>query len=391
MKYSSRPIKYQPGSRKEPMPYDFDLDYKPPAPLRTDFKIGVVGAGFIVRDIQLVAYRNAGYHVAGIASRSAEVAQEVAHRRGIPRAYESISSLLQDPVIEVLDIAVPPDQQLKIVKEAVMHSDHIKGILCQKPLAVTLGDAQEIVRLCGDAGIKLAVNQNMRYDQSIRALKTLLLRGELGEPVLATIEMRAVPHWQDWLAGYNRLSLLNVSIHHLDCYRFLFGDPESIFVSARRDPRIRSGHADGICLYNLEYTNGLLATAWDDVWAGPDFVVKDWYIRWRVEGTEGVAQGTVGWPSYPNVQPSTINFTTRRQPGYVLSPRWKEVWFPDAFEGTMGQLLDSLARGTEPEISGRDNLGTMALIEAAYLSLEERRLVSVGEILRRHGITMNTD
>ena len=373
------------------MQYDFDLAYQAPAPLRTDFKIGVVGAGFIVRDIQLVAYRNAGYHVVGIASRSAEVAQEVADRRGIPRAYESISSLLEDPSIEVLDIAVPPDQQLKIVREAVTQSDHIKGILCQKPLAVTLGDAQEIVRLCEGAGVKLAVNQNMRYDQSIRALKTLLRRGELGEPVLATIEMRAVPHWQDWLAAYNRLSLLNVSIHHLDCFRFLFGDPESIFVSARRDPRIRSSHADGICLYNLEYTNGLLAAAWDDVWAGPDLVVKDWYIRWRVEGTEGVAQGTVGWPSYPNVQPSTINFTTRRLPGYVLSPRWKEVWFPDAFEGTMGQLLDSLARETEPEISGRDNLGTMALIEAGYLSLQERRLVRVSEILQRQrGETIST-
>jgi predicted dehydrogenase len=78
------------------MPYDFDLAYKAPPPLRTDFRIGVVGAGFIVRDIQLVAYRNAGYHVVGIASRSAEVAQEVAHRRGIPRAYESISALLED-------------------------------------------------------------------------------------------------------------------------------------------------------------------------------------------------------------------------------------------------------------------------------------------------------
>jgi predicted dehydrogenase len=57
----------------------------------------------------------------------------------------------------------------------------------------------------------------------------------------------------------------------------------------------------------------------------------------------------------------------------------------------MGQLLDSLARGAEPEISGRDNLGTMALIEAAYLSLEERRLVTVSEILQRQGSdTKNT-
>lgn len=67
------------------------------------------------------------------------------------------------------------------------------------------------------------MNQNIRYDQSIRALKTLLQSGELGVPVLATIEMRAVPHWQAWLRNYGRLTLLNMSIHHLGCFRLLFG------------------------------------------------------------------------------------------------------------------------------------------------------------------------
>lgn len=361
---------------------NLNLNHLPPPPLRTDYKIGVVGAGFIVRQVQLVAYRNAGFHVAGIASRSLEIAQDVATRQGIPAAYESVSALLDDPSIEVLDIAVPPDQQLGIVRLAVTHREHIKAILCQKPLSVTLADAQEIVRLCEEAGVKLAVNQNMRYDQSIRALKTLLRRGDLGQPILATIEMRAVPHWQRWLSSYDRLSLLNVSIHHLDCFRFLFGDPEGIFVSARSDPRNHFGQADGICLYTLEYANGLRAAGWDDVWAGPDGGVRDWYIRWRVEGTDGMAQGTIGWPSYPNAQPSTIDFTTKHNPGYVFSPRWKEVWFPDAFEGTMGQLFDSLARETEPEISGRDNLRTMALIEAGYRSIAERRLVKLSEIIQ---------
>ena len=77
----------------------------------------------------------------------------------------------------------------------------------------------------------------------------------------------------------------------------------------------------------------------------------------------------------PTGQPSTIDFTTKHQPGYTFSPRWKEVWFPDAFAGTMGELLDSVARGTQPSISGHDNLRTMALVEACYRSAEEHRLV----------------
>ncbi len=133
----------------------------------------------------------------------------------------------------------------------------------------------------------------MRYDQSIRALKTLLKRGILGSPVLATIELRAIPHWQTFLQNYNRLTLLNLSIHHLDCFRFLFGDPERVFASACPDPRLKHKHRDGIALYILEYANGLRATSWDDVWTGPtrDGALGAPSIQWRVEGSEGCRLG----------------------------------------------------------------------------------------------------
>ena len=130
-------------------------------------------------------------------------------------------------------------------------------------------DSREIVRLCEQAGITLAVNQNMRYDHSMRALKTLLKRGYLGEPVLASIEMRAIPHWKPWQLAYTHLTLLNMSIHHLDSFRYLFGEPDSVYVSARKDPRTPSEHVDGVVLYILEYPGGFRATAWDDVWGWP--------------------------------------------------------------------------------------------------------------------------
>ena len=66
--------------------------------------------------------------------------------------------------------------------------------------------------------------------------------------------------------------------------------------------------------------------------------------------------------------------------GIWHQPRWNEVWFPDAFAGPMAQLLVALEQGAEPEISGRDNLGTMALVDAAYRSAHERRAVAITEI-----------
>ena len=101
------------------MGFDLDLHRPPQKPLRADFGIGAIGAGFIVRDVQLKAYADAGYRVTAILSRTPEIAREVAELRGIPRVYERIEEMLDDPAVEILDIAVPPDRQLEIVRQAV--------------------------------------------------------------------------------------------------------------------------------------------------------------------------------------------------------------------------------------------------------------------------------
>jgi len=285
-----------------------------------------------------------------------------------------------------VDVAVPPDVLLEVVGEAARHADHVRGILAQKPLGTSYDQAVEIVGICRSAGITLAVNQNMRYDQSVRACKTLLDRGELGEPVLATIDMRAIPHWMPWQARLGWVTLRIMSIHHLDTLRFWFGDPQRVFASVRPDPRTAKSfaHEDGICLYILEYDGGLRAAACDDVWTGParEGAAEDIAIRWRVEGTTGCARGTIGWPEFPKHVPSTLDFTTVGRGPRWISPRWEEAWFPDAFAGPMAELLCALEEGRESTLSGQDNLRTMALVEACYVSAREHRAVELAEIVR---------
>lgn len=360
-----------------------DLDRMPRLPRDKSPRIGCVGAGFIMADCHLVAYRQAGFNPVAICSGSRTRAEEVAQRHEIKTVHASYHELLNDPSIEVIDIAVPPDLQLQVIREAVKQNNHLRAILAQKPLGLNLAEAVEIVGLCRDAGIVLAVNQNMRYDQSVRAAKCLLDRGDLGDPVLATIDMRAIPHWMPWQQRLGWVTLRIMSIHHLDTLRFWFGDPERVFASVRTDPRTskKFEHTDGICLYILEYANGFRAASWDDVWAGPalEGAAQDIGIRWRIEGVNGMARGTIGWPSYPERTPSTLDYTTTSSNGEWHQPRWNEVWFPDAFVGPMAQLLCALEQGTTPEISGDDNLKTMALVEACYRSAEQHRAVSLSE------------
>ncbi|MEF2976771.1 Gfo/Idh/MocA family protein [Subtercola sp. YIM 133946] len=343
-----------------------------------DFRIGCIGAGMIMADVHLAAYSEAGFPVVAIASRTKANAQAVADRYSIGTVHDSPSDLIADEQVQVLDIAYPPDLQPAIIREA-LKQPHILAILAQKPLALDLDEAIALRDEAAAAGKILSVNQNMRYDQSIRVLGQLLGRGELGDPVFATIDMRAIPHWQGFLEGYDRLTLANMSVHHLDALRYLFGEPTEITTVARQDPRTTFEHTDGIVVSTLRFPGNVLALSTEDVWSGPreDGFDSDIYIKWRVEGTAGVAQGTIGWPSG---EPSTLTYASSiTTDGRWVTPTWQTMWFPQAFIGVMEQLQYALDTGTEPALTVADNVKTMALVEAGYRSIDERRPVLLSE------------
>jgi predicted dehydrogenase len=343
-----------------------DLNIHAPLPKKRDWRIGILGAGFIVNDCHLPAYRKVGFNPVAIASRTRDSAQRVAQKHSIAKTYSTYEELLDDKSIEVLDIAVPPNAQLALIKAACARKT-VRGILAQKPLGVNYTEAVEAVQACEKAGVVLTVNQNMRYDQSVRAGRTLLQNGTIGEPVFATIEMRAIPHWMPWQAELGWATLRIMSIHHIDSFRYWFGEPERIICSTRPDPRTKFKHTDGICTYILEYASGLRCIGIDDTWAGPakEGCPSENYIRWRIEGTNGLAMGDIGWCKDPYTSPSTIRYASKGDKGFH-EPKWNESWFPDAFIGTMAQLLIAIESGTEPAISGKDNLKTMKLVEDAY-------------------------
>src|SRR4051812_16336620 len=96
---------------------DAELVYRAPLPADpARLGIGVVGAGFIVRDCHLVAYTQAGFRAVGITSRTRSTAEEVASLRGVPRVFDSVEELLADPDVDVIDVAVPPVAQPGVIR-----------------------------------------------------------------------------------------------------------------------------------------------------------------------------------------------------------------------------------------------------------------------------------
>jgi len=118
------------------------LDHLPVLPGRRDYGIGICGAGGIVNDAHLPAYRKAGFNVAGIFDARREAAERTAARFEIPRVFDSLEQLVADRRVDVVDIAVPATENLGIV-EAVSAAG--KPMLIQKPLAEDYETARRTV------------------------------------------------------------------------------------------------------------------------------------------------------------------------------------------------------------------------------------------------------
>ncbi|MEW9837427.1 Gfo/Idh/MocA family protein [Mesorhizobium marinum] len=356
------------------------MGFEPDVKVRNkSFKIGCIGAGMIMAECHLAAYKEAGFPVVAIASRTKANAQNVADRWGIPTVHDTPEKLIGDPNVEIIDLAFPPDQQPALIRHALKQK-HVKAILAQKPLALSLDEARKLRDEAMAAGKILSVNQNMRYDQSMRVLKQIIDSGALGDIVFAQIDMHAIPHWQTFLEKYDRLTLSNMSVHHLDVLRFLLGDPDEITTLTRKDPRTKFDHSDGIIVSTLRFPSGVMAVSLEDVWSGPreEGYKDDQHINWRVDGTLGVAKGTIGWPTGAA---STLTYaSTKTTGGEWVTPTWETMWFPHAFIGVMEQLQHAVATGTEPALQVADNVKTMALIEAGYRSIDEGRTVKLSEI-----------
>ncbi len=347
------------------------LDIAPRIGTRS-YRIGVIGAGKIVRECHLPAYRAAGWEVVRIASRTSESARVAADEFGIAVASSDFRDVIDDPSVEVVDIALPSHRHREVAIAAIEAGKHV---LLQKPMANTLEDAVAIVAAAERAGVKLAVNQNGRWDPAIRACRELLDRGIFGQLVTASIEMRTRQPWQEYWkddANYPRLMLLGMSIHHLDQFRYLFGEPQEITAHLASYPG-QPWAGESIALYVLRYASGLLATGFDDGFPW----TRDWSEDYRIEGMDAIARGTVGWPTGDF---STLEFTTADRPDTWIKPAFTRKWFPEAFGATMGELFLAVEEGREPSISGRDNLETLRLVEAGYLSAAERRTVRLDEI-----------
>jgi predicted dehydrogenase len=353
---------------------DLQIDWRPRIPPKKDYGIAHVGCGGIVQYAHLPAYKKAGFKVVGTYDINRENAQKVADGYGSIRVYDSLEELLADPAVEIVDIAVFPWEQLKIVEKVAAVKKHM---LCQKPLSDTFSEAVRIVELAKQAGVKQALQHQMRWDAGIAAARNLIHRGFIGQPTDAQIQVSCETPWHmwPWLASAPRLEVMYHSIHYIDSIRSLFGDPE--WVTSRHARYAEQGEvrAETKTITVLDYASGLQALVAVNHYNlhGETFAV------FRFFGTEGAIEGTIGLMyDYPRGRPDTLVYKQKGKD--PIEVHLDEMWIPDAFVGPMASLMEAIQTDTKPFSDSEDNLNTLRIVNAAYLSAQENRSVRPSEI-----------
>ena len=328
----------------------------------------LIGAGGIVRDAHLPAYRQAGFPVVGVYDLSQDKATALAHDFGIAQVYPSLAAALAAaPAGVVFDVAVPASATLDILQRLPPQS----VILSQKPMGENLAEARAIRDLCRARQFTAAVNFQLRFAPYILAARQLIAQGVIGEVHDMEVRVNVETPWHLWtfLEGLPRLEILYHSIHYLDLMRAFLGDPRGVYAKTVRYPGLEKLAATRSTII-LDYGDFLRATVTANhhhIW-GPRH--QESYVKW--EGTRGAIKATLGsLIDYPKGIPDTLEYVTLEdgQPGAWQRIPVEGSWFPDAFIGTMSSLM-CYAEGSAPTLptAVEDAYRTMAVAEAAYRS-----------------------
>jgi predicted dehydrogenase len=335
--------------------------------------IAVVGAGAIVDVAHLPAYQAAGLEITGIFDISSQRAHEVAARHGLPRVYSSLEELLGDSRVRVVDIAVAPQAQPGIVRQAIAAGKHL---LCQKPFVPDVKTGEELIGEADRAGLLIAVNQQLRYDEGMAAARAMIEAGWIGEVTAMSFTVNVTTDWTPWpwLVHSDRLEIMYHSIHYLDAIRAVLGEPARVFCTGSRTPgQVAAGETRTIStLVFPGNARGLVHATHENRSGDPE-------ATFRIDGAEGSIKGTLGLLyDYPHGRPDTLEVNSRVVPtdGWLAYPVTSR-WIPDAFAGPMGSLLRAIATGGTPHPTARDNLGTIRLVDALYAAMDSGHDVSM--------------
>ena len=355
-------------------------------------KTGIIGYGFRGKGVVKNILANGNYRIMAVADideRTLKEAKENPPLKGA-QVYKDYEKLLKMDEIEAVFIITPQFTHRDIAVDAF---DSGKSVYCEKPMALTVEECDEMIAASKKAGKVLMVGQQMRYHAHLNKMKNLINAGEIGKPIMLWLKEFRNPFPETMKWSFNREKsgglLLEKNCHHFDFFNWFAGSkPVQVFASGSQDViqepfGVKSDILDNAWVI-VDYENGVRAMLGICMFAGfPHKFEAGIGTHMReigVIGKKGMIR-TEGFDLGRNVE---VRYPHNRN--IVLHQIEAEGNIPNPYNGggNRGILIrfaQCIREGAKPEASGEIGKMAVAVSLAAEKSAEKKRVVKISEIL----------
>lgn len=334
-------------------------------------KVGVIGGGGVSR-FHFAGYAAAGAQVVAVAEANPQTLEQVQSEWRVPRGYADFGALCADPEVEAVSVCLPNSLHHPATLAAARAGKHV---LCEKPISLSLEQAQEMIDACKEAGVILQIGHHLRSNAAAEKARELITSGELGR--VAFVRLRQAHDWGGGpvresfrtLASSGGGTLLDNGSHMMDLARYFGGPVRELY--ARTATLGFEVEVEDTSVVSLEFESGALGSV-ENAWTA-----TGWEEAFWVYGTRGALEYT------NRLQTPTLRHIFRSSPGTDWNHQDVAVYQFAGLEAHTRNVVEFLqaVRGERPVIcTGEDGLEAVRLILASYRSARERRPVLVTEV-----------
>ena len=333
----------------------------------TNLGWGFIGASLWARRRLVPAVKAvSGADAIAVFSTSPDRGERFAEECGLPRSYDSLNDLLEDPDVDVVYISTTNDLHAPQTIAAATAGKHV---LCEKPLATTLADARRMQEACQQAGVVLATNHHLRGAPTIVTMRALIQDGAIGDVVAARIffssslpaEMRT---WRLNRPDAGGGAVLDLTVHSADTIRFLLDD-EIVEVSALTSSgELGQGVVEDSVMGVMRSRRGPLVAFHDS------FVVPHAGNGVEVHGTTGSLLARDVLSADP------VGDVWLRRADDITPVTIKRRW--PLYEHVVNRFMAAVRAEGDVLTSGQDGVASLAIALAALQSARQRKPVVPG-------------
>ena len=338
---------------------------------KENIRIALIGAGRAGM-IHALNFRKSvpGAEMAAVVEPVAEVREAALQTLGIEKAYADYKEVLADDGIDAVVVVVPTAFHRDIVVAAAEAGKHI---LCEKPMAMTEKECEEMIAATDAAGVKLQLGYMRRFDANYRKAKEAVLSGAIGDVVMVRSNTRGPSVPQPWMYDIKKSNgpLAEVNSHDIDTLRWFTESEFKTVYAVGGNYRCPDAKAEWPDFYDnvvvaATFENGLQGSI-----DGAQGVGYAYDARTEILGTKGCV--FVGRLNDESVVTCTADGNTGT---YPLVRSWRQLFEP-AYLAEDTAFVNCIRNDAKPEVTGHDGLMAVKVVNAGNMSITEKRIVEL--------------